>query len=93
MKFRQHMPNFLDGFERLTGDVATLAELNADPLGKRWSEWPGFARWAKGTTPGHTATLIAEFVDHWAVVAYIDDEPLPELPEWIAPGSTEGREG
>ena len=98
---RQHIPNFMDGFDSAETTVSGIDELLALPWVKRWSAREDFARWSHSPTDDHWHTpehlhhgrgcaeshLMAEMQDgsFW-VGAYLDAlGDWSALPEWIAP--------
>jgi hypothetical protein len=46
MKVRQHIPNFVNGFEPEEAEVGSLEELRALEFVDRWSTEPGFYRFS-----------------------------------------------
>lgn len=74
INFRQHIPDFVSGFEPQVATFANRAELDAIPCVAANIAAPGFYRLSVSHNPRGHDLLMAEFDDgrRWYVVGYVD---------------------
>lgn len=78
MKFKQHIPAFIDGIESKTFDFNSVDELLNNDHVKSFSDDPNFIRFSVSGE-----LLMAEYTNRWWVVGYLSD-PI-DLPVWKKP--------
>lgn len=81
-KFKQHVPNFIDGVDPVTYEFSTTAELLAKPRLAEWAAAPKFSHFAMSDK-----SLVAILDDgfEWWVCGFISDPSAMDLPKWEGP--------
>lgn len=93
MRFRQHIPGFVD-IDPFEFEYSSTQELIENPeIVKRYKD-KDFYKWSWSSNDGKwsKACLMVETEEgrHWWVVGYLSD--IPELPEWHAPESSKTKQ-
>lgn len=90
IKFKQHIPNFCDGFEPYEIECDTLEQLLSHERIQSWTKYPDFHRfsWTPPEPEKHRPLgyLMCENKEgrEWWVVGYIDTKDKLDLPIWSA---------
>lgn len=89
-KIKQHIPNWVDGYEPEITEFNTLDELLAIPWVKKWTTIPEFYRFSASSDQSADRFLVPEMTHlmaelkqgrEWWVVGLMKHN-VPELPEW-----------
>lgn len=77
--FKQHIPNYMEGFDIWETAFDTLEELLASDYMKRWANYPEFHQFSLSDN-----CLMAELNKgfNWRVAGYIKYPELIDLPKW-----------
>jgi len=88
MKFRQHIPNFAEGFKPFHTE-GTIANILTHKQIRFWLKEPGFVEFAYAESGDRSwpAHLMAVLKTEYWVIGYLNE--IPNLPKWEPPTMVE----
>ena len=81
-RFKQHVPNFIDGVTPVDLEFETLEELLAIPCLVKRASWPKFSHFAMSDD---LLLVVLDEGFEWWVCGYIKNPSAVGLPKWEGP--------